>query len=107
MGRGLKVEKQVEPRMQGGSGVGNLAMGFTSKRAHSWKHWEIRPSSFESRSPQPLYSWGGVGWGEVLVLAVPLLWGLTVGEARGTSSLSPHPGLSPQWPCPVPLPHGS
>lgn len=62
VGRGLKVEKQVEPRGQGGSGMGNLA-------------------------PVPLKA-GHLSicaLGEILPLAVPLIWGLTLGEARGTS----------------------
>lgn len=52
VGRGLKMEKQMEPREQGGSAMGNLAPGLHLQKSSLLDaFWENRPSSFESKSP--------------------------------------------------------
>lgn len=52
------MEKQMEPREQGGSAMGNLAPGLHLQKSSLLEaFWENRPSSFESKSLS-LYSWG-------------------------------------------------
>lgn len=80
VGRGLKVRSRWSQESREGLAWAAWPQGFTSKRARSWKH-------FGRTGPVPLKA-GHLSLcalGEILDLTVPLIWGLALGEARGTS----------------------